>query len=360
MPTSSRSTCRSRSARRSRTRSCARNHEDPDKRVLVRADVDTLRLVVDVQDEGEPLRPRRQHPRCDRSREPRARGRPRAVPDARAHGPRRALRRERRRRTATSCGSSLSARMSELGEVLAAFHEATGCDASVWRRDGGVQGPAPLHRRHAGAPIRRRPELLPAARRRRATRPTRARTARRRADRRPATRVARARSLSHRAARDRQLSQVPAAGRRAVSPEHARGRARGQRARRAVRGDQPPLHHQRDPRPHGLPRGGRRDDPARGQRDGRRAASARSSSTIRDSHTLRVVARLGGEEEPIRPISRRRRVQRQRARLPHAALDHRRGRRDARATPSAASARARCSPCRSCGRRRTVASRSAS
>ena len=27
--------------------------------------------------------------------------------------------------------------MSELGEVLAAFHEATGCDASVWRRDGG-------------------------------------------------------------------------------------------------------------------------------------------------------------------------------------------------------------------------------
>jgi len=31
--------------------------------------------------------------------------------------------------------------MSELGEVLAAFHEATGCDASVWRRDGGAKGP---------------------------------------------------------------------------------------------------------------------------------------------------------------------------------------------------------------------------
>ena len=29
------------------------NDEDPDKRVRVRADVDTLRLVVDVQDEGE-------------------------------------------------------------------------------------------------------------------------------------------------------------------------------------------------------------------------------------------------------------------------------------------------------------------
>ena len=31
------------------------NNEDPDKRVFVRADVDTERLVVDVQDEGEPF-----------------------------------------------------------------------------------------------------------------------------------------------------------------------------------------------------------------------------------------------------------------------------------------------------------------
>lgn len=31
------------------------NHEDPGKRVLVRAEVDTRRLVVDVQDEGAPF-----------------------------------------------------------------------------------------------------------------------------------------------------------------------------------------------------------------------------------------------------------------------------------------------------------------
>ena len=31
------------------------NNEDPDKRVRVRADVDALRLVVDVEDEGEPF-----------------------------------------------------------------------------------------------------------------------------------------------------------------------------------------------------------------------------------------------------------------------------------------------------------------
>ena len=31
------------------------NHEDPEKRVVVRAEVDTLRLVVDVQDEGPPF-----------------------------------------------------------------------------------------------------------------------------------------------------------------------------------------------------------------------------------------------------------------------------------------------------------------
>jgi serine/threonine-protein kinase RsbW len=31
------------------------NHEDPGKRVLVRAEVDTRRLVVDVQDEGPPF-----------------------------------------------------------------------------------------------------------------------------------------------------------------------------------------------------------------------------------------------------------------------------------------------------------------
>jgi serine/threonine-protein kinase RsbW len=31
------------------------NHEDPEKRVRVRADIDTLRLVVDVEDEGAPF-----------------------------------------------------------------------------------------------------------------------------------------------------------------------------------------------------------------------------------------------------------------------------------------------------------------
>jgi sigma-B regulation protein RsbU (phosphoserine phosphatase) len=50
--------------------------------------------------------------------------------------------------------------MSELGEVLAAFHEATGCDASVWRRDGGMKGPLRFiaGTRRADPPP---PELLP-------------------------------------------------------------------------------------------------------------------------------------------------------------------------------------------------------
>ena len=50
--------------------------------------------------------------------------------------------------------------MSELGEVLAAFHEATGCDASVWRRDGGAKGPLRFiaGTRRADPPP---PELLP-------------------------------------------------------------------------------------------------------------------------------------------------------------------------------------------------------
>jgi len=50
--------------------------------------------------------------------------------------------------------------MSELGEVLAAFHEATGCDASVWRRDGGIKGPLRFiaGTRRADPPP---PELLP-------------------------------------------------------------------------------------------------------------------------------------------------------------------------------------------------------
>jgi sigma-B regulation protein RsbU (phosphoserine phosphatase) len=50
--------------------------------------------------------------------------------------------------------------VSELGEVLAAFHEATGCDASVWRRDGGSKGPLRFiaGTRRADPPP---PELLP-------------------------------------------------------------------------------------------------------------------------------------------------------------------------------------------------------
>jgi sigma-B regulation protein RsbU (phosphoserine phosphatase) len=50
--------------------------------------------------------------------------------------------------------------MSELGEVLAAFHEATGCDASVWRRDGGAKAPLRFiaGTRRADPPP---PELLP-------------------------------------------------------------------------------------------------------------------------------------------------------------------------------------------------------
>ena len=31
--------------------------------------------------------------------------------------------------------------MSELGEVLTAYYEATGCDAAVWRRDGADETP---------------------------------------------------------------------------------------------------------------------------------------------------------------------------------------------------------------------------
>ncbi|MEO8337867.1 MAG: GAF domain-containing protein, partial [bacterium] len=45
--------------------------------------------------------------------------------------------------------------MSELGEVLAAFHEATGCDAAVWRRGAGVAAPL---QRIGGTPGAQRPD----------------------------------------------------------------------------------------------------------------------------------------------------------------------------------------------------------
>ena len=51
--------------------------------------------------------------------------------------------------------------MSELGEVLTAYYEATGCDAAVWRREGADETPlrfvAGTRREDQGAWPRRAP-----------------------------------------------------------------------------------------------------------------------------------------------------------------------------------------------------------
>ena len=117
---SSCSTSPSRSPRRSPTPSCAAT-------ATIRPSTSTCAprstpsaLVVEVADEGEGFDLDAYTRRSDDAGQPRARGRPRAVPHAQADGPRRALRAapQRQRRPPDA-----EPRMSELGEVLAAFHD---------------------------------------------------------------------------------------------------------------------------------------------------------------------------------------------------------------------------------------------
>ena len=159
-------------------------------------------------------------------------------------------------------------RMNDLAQVLVAFAEATGCEAAVWTQIG-----ASTARR-----ARRR-----APRTHRCCRDSRAvadgpRTVQgdagdvlvvRRS--RTAPRLARARALHAPRHRSERIHELPPAGRHAISAVGARGRTRGQRARRAIRGDQSSLYDQRDPRPHGRARRGGENDPHRGVGDRRRA-----------------------------------------------------------------------------------------
>ena len=129
------------------------------------------------------------------------------------------------------------------------------------------------HRRHAHAPTpphsraaRRRSSVVP-------SRPPSGERARRRAVAGPAPRLARRSARAVDADVDlAQLHEFLLPGRHAVPPVRARGRARRQRARRAIRGDQSPLHDQRDPRPHRRRSTRRRARSSREvSRDGRRA-----------------------------------------------------------------------------------------
>ena len=90
----------------------------------------------------------------------------------------------------------------------------------------------------------------------------------------------------------------------------------------------------------------------------------RASVLVLDRATQHAARRGRARRRPrVRAADRRRRsVQRQRARLPHAASDARRSRPDAVPAGGERIAAARCSPCRSCGprRRRAARSRSAS
>src|SRR5919206_481156 len=106
--------------------------------------------------------------------------------------------------------------MTELDDVLSAFRDATGCSAAVWVAETG----------------RRAVAVWPGARG---------------ASRGTAPRVAHRGPVSQRRSPARELSALSVAGRGPVPPIGARGGARGQRAGRALRGDQPPLHHHRDP-----------------------------------------------------------------------------------------------------------------
>ena len=166
----------------------------------------------------------------------------------------------------------------------------------------GADGTTPLSRRRRGDDSADRRRFPPLGDGIRDGRPRRGRRARRRRPR-PAPRLARARPVPDRAASSSSSYMrflLPVVD--AVPPVRARGRARGERARRALRGDQSPLHDQRDPRPHRVARGSGADDPhARSRRRSARGAR-RSSCTIRETDTLRAVAALGAD---ARATSRR-------------------------------------------------------
>ncbi|NUS98087.1 MAG: SpoIIE family protein phosphatase [Gemmatimonadaceae bacterium] len=146
-------------------------------------------------------------------------------------------------------------------------------------------------RRHRVLERGRVPAALPAgAHRAPAPRHHRARRDARHRDLRSARRLAGDRSLRRRRRRGaRRLPALPAPRRHAVPAVGARGRARGRGAGRALRGDQSPLHDQRDPRPRGHARGDGGDDSRGGL--GARRASILVHDRVTD--TLNVVAALG-------------------------------------------------------------------
>ena len=140
------------------------NHESPEKRVRVHAAVDTLRLVVEVSDEGTPFDLDADTVDATSAENlEREDGRGlflmrKLMDDVHADIYRRRHCEWKRQRGATYAES----RMGELGEVLAAFHEATACDVAVWRRDSAAAVP----RFVAGTDARRATSARMAGRRR--------------------------------------------------------------------------------------------------------------------------------------------------------------------------------------------------
>ena len=219
--------------------------------------------------------------------------------------------------------------------------------ASRRRREGAARASIAGTRRADPPP----PRAAPAARRRARRAPPSGGRARRRARRRTAPRVARRSARARSASRDRQLPQVPAARwstqylQNALEVEHAANEL-------AERYEEINLLYTISEI---LGRTVSLEEAAatilaRGQRDGRRAPriDPRARPDARHAAGRRA---LGGEAIADAADRARRRVQRQRARLPHAALDHRRRGRDALRAEERPTAAARCSPCRSCGPR---------
>ena len=150
---------------------------------------------------------------------------------------------------------TLRPRMNELEAVLIAFREV---DAVSTQPCGRPRLARPSRRplRSSPAPARSMPDRLPDCRIG-VRSPTNDGTSARRPRSRAQDGVARRRSVRRRVVR-RTTSYLdcfcPVVD--ADPTRRARGRARRERARRALRGDQSPLHDQRDPRPHGVARGG--------------------------------------------------------------------------------------------------------
>ncbi len=254
-------------------------------------------------------------------------------------------------------------RMSELAQVLAAFHDATRCEAAVWMQtrpsDAAptLASPATDARARAIVAFRRRPTA------RRTCPSTRRRRPRRRSAR-TASRVARARPVSRdRASSLTQLHEVPAARsstqylQSALEVEHAANEL-------AERYEEINLLYTISEI---LGRTVSLDEATKTiLTRGVARPSARAARSMlvhdRETNTLRAVAALGVELATVPPISLDDpcSVSAHVFRTQHPMLAE--GGRDALPARRRAIAAARCSPCRSCGRRprRAAPSRSAS